>query len=92
MKKVNLNFNLKNLDGDEVVPTMNAGKLVAQTFANDLKGDALKLYTWAVELNAGNELSLDGSDFETFRNYIKTTDRLTAIAKGQIIQELNKIA
>ena len=87
MKEVNLNFNLKGVDGTEL-PEANAGKLVAKLLAESNKGDALKMFAWAKELHAENVLNLDPSDIKVLSDFILTTENLTNLAKAQIVEIL----
>jgi hypothetical protein len=87
MKEVNLNFNLKGVDGVEL-PEANAGKLVAKLLAESNKGDALKMFAWAKELYSGNTLNLDPSDAKILNEFISTSEMLTNLAKAQIVEIL----
>lgn len=87
--KIDLNFNLVDLDGKAIQNT-NAGKLVAQTLVQGTKGDALKFWDWAVALNKGEVLDLDTSDQETFKSFIKESETITIFAKAQILPKLKK--
>jgi len=87
--KIDLNFNLTDLDG-KAIDNTNAGKLVAQTLVQQTKGDALKFWDWAVALNKGEVIDLDSSDQETFKNFVKDSETITIFAKAQILQALKK--
>jgi hypothetical protein len=87
--KIDLNFNLADLDG-KAIDNTNAGKLVAQTLVQQTKGDALKFWDWAVALNKGEVIDLDSSDQETFKNFVKDSETITIFAKAQILQALKK--
>jgi hypothetical protein len=87
--KIDLNFNLSDLDGN-AIENANAGKLVAQTLVQQSKGDALKFWDWAVALNKGETLDLDSSDQETFKNFVKDSEAITIFAKAQILHKLKK--
>jgi hypothetical protein len=87
--KIDLNFNLADLDGNAIDNT-NAGKLVAKTLVQQTKGDALKFWDWAVALNKGETLDLDSSDQETFKNFVKDSEAITIFAKAQILLKLKK--
>jgi hypothetical protein len=87
--KLDFNFSLLDLDGKEI-ENANAGKLLANTLIQQSKGDAIKLWEWALGLNKGEILDLDSSDQETIKKFIKDSDALAVIAKGQLLQVLNK--
>lgn len=82
--KLNLNFNLKDLQGQEIQDA-NAGKAIASALAQESKGDALKFWDWATKLYKGIELDLDASDAETLKNFVKNNESLTILLKGQVL-------
>jgi hypothetical protein len=85
--KFNLNKNLLNLDGTEILDS-NMGKIVAQSLAQSSKGDALKQWDWAQKLYKGEELELDLSDSETFKTFIKSNENFPTLTKAQIMEVL----
>lgn len=85
--KIQLNKNLIGLDGQEIEQS-NMGKLLAQILVSANKGDALKFWTWANKLHAGEDLDLDPSDAETLKNFIKDSEQLTILSKAQILSEM----
>jgi hypothetical protein len=92
--KLDFNFDLVGLDGEVVRDlkgqTANAGKLLANALAQGSKGDALKFWDWAINLNKGEILDLDSSDQETIKNFIKDSEGFTILAKAQLLQVLKK--
>lgn len=86
--KIDLNFDLLDLDGNSI-KNSNVAKLVAGALAQQSKGDALKFWDWAVSLNKGEILDLDSSDQETFKNFIKDSD-FPVITKAQVLHKLKK--
>ena len=87
--KLDFNFNLTDLDG-KPVENSNAGKLLANTLAQQSKGDAIKFWEWALALNKGDVIDLDTSDQNTLKTFVKESDVLTIFAKGQMLQVFNK--
>jgi hypothetical protein len=87
--KLNFNFNLVNLDGEELKDA-NAGKVLANALIQQTKGDAIKIWEIALSLNKGDIVDLDSSDQELIKNFIKETDTLNVIAKGQLLPVFNK--
>lgn len=83
--KLDFNFNLTDLDG-QPIENANAGKLLANTLAQQAKGDALKFWEWALALNKGEIINLDTSDQTVLKNFIKESDALAIFAKGQLIR------
>lgn len=86
-----LNFNqtLKGLDGNSVKDNegedVSMGKLLSSQLASSNKGDALKLFTWAQKIYNGESLDLDPSDTQTLKDFIKSNDFLTVLAKAQLL-------
>jgi len=86
-----LDFNqpLKGLDGAEVKDmdgsSITLGKLLSSQLASTNKGDALKLFTWAQKCYSGQPLDLDPSDESTLKDFIKSNESLTVLAKAQLL-------
>jgi hypothetical protein len=87
--KLDFNFNLTDLDG-QPIENANAGKLLANTLVQQTKGDAIKFLEWALSLNKGEIIDLDTSDQLTIKNFIKDSESLSILAKGQLLQVLSK--
>jgi hypothetical protein len=87
--KIDFNFSLLDLDGNPI-ENANVGKIIANILVQQSKGDPLKFWDWALDLNKGVALDLDSSDQETFKNFIKDNEQLTIIAKAQILKSLKK--
>jgi hypothetical protein len=82
--KLNFNFNLVNLDGEELKDA-NAGKVLASALVQQTKGDSVKIWELALALNKGDIVDLDSSDQELVKVFIKDTETLNIIAKGQML-------
>jgi hypothetical protein len=86
-----LDFNqaLKGLDGTEVKDmdgtSVTLGKLLSSQLASANKGDALKMFTWAQKIYNGETLDLDPSDEATLKDFIKSNEQLTVLAKAQLL-------
>lgn len=87
--KLDFNFNLADLDG-QAIENANAGKLLANTLVQQAKGDALKFWEWALALNKGEAIDLDTSDQTTLKSFIKDSETLAILAKGQLLQVFKK--
>jgi len=87
--KLDFNFNLTDLDGKEI-ENANAGKLLANTLVQQAKGDALKFWEWALALNKGEIIDLDTSDQTTIKSFIKDSESLSVLAKGQLLEVFKK--
>ncbi len=81
---LNLNFSLKDLDGKDIEKS-NAGKTIANALASASKGDAVKYWGWALNLNEGKELSLDKSDKDLLKNFVKDHESFTVLLKAQVL-------
>jgi hypothetical protein len=85
--KLDLNVPITDLDG-KPIEGQTLGKIAASLFAQKTDGDSLKLYGWALKLNAGETLDLDASDEITFRESVKSFSNATALLKAQIFQAM----
>lgn len=89
MKKIDLNFAINDLDGQEIG---RANKLAAMAFISKRDGDPVKLFDWAMTINKQGTLEVDDSDFSTIKETIKNSEPLTVLVKGQILKYLSTIA
>lgn len=87
--KLDFNFNLVDLEGQEI-ENANAGKLLASTLVQQPKGDAIKFWEMALKLNKGEVIDLDSSDQQLIKTFIKDNESLTILAKGQMLQVFQK--
>jgi hypothetical protein len=87
--KLNLNFNLKGLDGNEI-PNTNAGKLLAEEISRTNQGNSIKLFDWAVKLWNENEIELDSTDAEVLKALIEKSTNLTVLSKAQLLRSLQE--
>ncbi len=85
MKKINLNFPIKDLDGEEL-PNSHAGKILANGLIGQSKGDAVKYWGWALKLNNKEEFEIDESDYSTLKEFVKNHETLPVITKAQILK------
>lgn len=83
MSKINLNFNLKGLDGKEI-ENANAGQLLANLLAQRSDEDSLKLYEIAKKIYEGKPLELDTVDKSRVVSIIKETKEFTNLLKAQL--------
>lgn len=83
MKQVDLNWELKNLNGDNIG---NAGELLAASLMVETKGDAIKYFDWAMNLNKKLIIEVDESDFLKIKQFITDNERLTLLAKAQFLK------
>lgn len=83
--KLNFNFPISDLDGNEI-PESNLGKTIANVLVSARDGDALKLWDIALKLQKGTELDLDTSDTQMLKDRIKNADSITILVKAQALQ------
>lgn len=88
MKKVNFNFDLKDLNG-KVLST--ASKTIAMLLMSEIKGNVEKLFDLATRFNNGEVVELDTADFKMLEDLIFKTERLTVLVKVPIIRYLETI-
>lgn len=86
--KVDLNFEILDLDGKAI---NTANKLIAGLLMSETKGDAEKLYDWAIQLFSSKVIELDNSDFERFKTLVKGSERISIIAKAPILKYLQNL-
>jgi hypothetical protein len=87
--KLNFNFNLLDLDSKEIEGA-NAGKLLAGALVNQTKGDAIKFWELSLKLNNGEVIDLDTSDQNLLKTFIKDSESITILGKGQLLQVFEK--
>ena len=85
--ELQLNKQFLGLDG-KPMEGQTVGQFLAQALASASKGDSLKYWGWATKLYAGEALTLDASDAETMKSFVRENEGLTALAKAQILEEL----
>lgn len=84
MKKVNFNFNFKDLDGKDI-PDNHAGKFLATLLVNISTKDPLKMNAIAQKIYNKEELELDPQDLELLKNTILSQEGVTNGAKAQLL-------
>lgn len=86
--KVDLNFDLIDLEGNKI---NTAGKMIAGLLMSELKGDAEKLFDWAMSFNSANAVEMDSSDLSKFKDLITKSERISTMVKAPIIKYLNTV-
>jgi hypothetical protein len=87
--KLNFNFNLLDLDSKEIEGA-NAGKILAGALVSQSKGDAIKFWELSLKLNNGEVVDLDTSDQNLLKTFIKDSESITILGKGQLLQVFEK--
>lgn len=88
MKTIELNFNLKDLDGNDV-PDGNAGKLLSSVIGNSSTGPAVKFYEWAVEFRSGKPVQMTTDDVSVLKSFLETA-QVPNFAKAQLIKAISE--
>jgi len=88
MKKIDLNFEIKNLDN---VSIGNASQIIAGLLMSETKGDAVKYFDWAIALNKKESITVDASDFLKLKTLITETEKMSILVRVPIIRHLEKI-
>lgn len=87
---VNLNALPKDLSGQEI-KGQSLGKILSGVLSVESKGiDALKAYDWAVRLYNNEGIDIDRSDFNRLEKFISECDKITNIAKAQILIKMQE--
>lgn len=86
--KLDLNFNLLDLDGKEIEGA-NAGKLLANQLVQSSKGDSLKFWELSLKLFKGEVIDLDSSDQSTIKQFIKDSE-FPNLTKAQLLLVFEK--
>lgn len=84
MKKLNFNFNFKDLQGNDI-PNAHAGQFLANVLVNISTKDPLKMNAIAQKIYNKEELELDPQDLELLKNTILSQDSITNGAKAQLL-------
>lgn len=88
--KINFNYQLTSLSGEAFVgDTNHAGKILANAISVNNKGNAIKLYDWALKLWNKEPLELDDTDFNVLYAFIESTELLNILCKAQMIKSMD---
>lgn len=90
MKKLDLNWKIKDLDGKEIDEAKASG-LLGSALIGEKNGDAIKLFDWAVTLRKEGSISVDDSDFTKIKDIVEKTEMLPIITKAQLLKYLNEV-
>lgn len=84
--QVDLNFDLVGLDGTTKIAV--AGELVAGVLASQAKGDAIKLFDWAMSFHRKEVVTMDASDLIKLKEIVSNAENITILAKAPILRYL----
>lgn len=89
--KLNLNYQIKDLTGKEISgENANASKALAGSLAGANKGNAIKLFNWALQFWKGESVEIDKTDKEFLESFIETSETLTVLAKASMINSIKE--
>jgi len=92
MKTINLDFNFKDLSGKEIAGDgNNAGRLLANLLVTETKGEAIKMYDWALALYNKKPIQVDDADFNKIKDYIQNSEKMTLLSKAQLLKYLETV-
>lgn len=83
MKKVDLNFELKDLADNQIG---NAGQVLAVILMAETKGDSIKFFDWSMSLHKLQSIEVDSSDLSKIKDVINNTERVTLLLKAQFLK------
>jgi hypothetical protein len=74
--KIDLNFRLKSLKGEEIQGEVGeANKVVAEALYHS-GSDSLKFASWAIDLYAGKVIELDDTDRDVLKAFVETYSKV----------------
>lgn len=92
MPKINLDFRIKNLDGNDMPgDSGHAGKLLANVISQMNGGNSIKLHDWALKLWNNQDLEIDDSDIKLLLSLIDSNENLFIISKAQMIRHIESL-
>jgi aspartyl-tRNA synthetase len=77
---------LLDVDGQPTADDM--AKVLKQFLGTENKGEPVKLYGWVKKLNEAGTLELDKADRKVLVDLVTNSDRMIALAKGQLLEIL----
>lgn len=90
MLAINLNVALKDLNEQPVLDAdgkpLFMGKALADVLMASTSGPSVKYYDWALQLWNGKEINVDESDAKALRALIEQSERITNLAKAQMLK------
>ena len=88
MKKVDLNFELKDLAGNSIG---NAGQILAVILMAETKGDSIKFFDWSMTLHKLEPIEVDNSDLSKIKDVVNNTERVTLLIKAQFLKHFETL-
>lgn len=89
MKRVDLNFEIKDLDGKAIEEAPKASRIIANALLQGQNEDPVKAMDWALSLAKNGQLDLDNSDYEKFKKTVNEF-KLPVITKAPVVKAINE--
>ena len=89
MKKVNLKFAIKDLEGNVMGGGENAAKLVANELVRSESKEPIKIMDWGISLSTHGHVYLDTTDYDKFKDAVNNL-KLIVLAKAPILIAINE--
>lgn len=91
MVKIDLNFQLKWIDGNDIQGSSgHAGKVAAEGLAKSTAAGTAKIAVWFTDLYKHGFCEIEAHEKDIMANLIDQTPTLFAFAKEQIIKAIQK--
>lgn len=89
--KIDFNFQLTELSGKKFTgDANNSAKLLANVISMTNKGNAIKLFDWALKLYNKEPLELDEVDYAVLYALIETSEMLNVLCKAQMLKRMDE--
>lgn len=87
--KLDLSSKIKSIDGEDFSETF--ALVLSKILMSSNKGDAIKLYDWAMNLHKDGSIEIDNSDKNILTKFIETTESISILIKGQLLKILGEL-
>lgn len=92
--KIQFAKSFKDLDDNDAYEggvALMLNKVLAPIMAAQAEGvDVIKFFDWSRAIYKGEEIDLDRKDQETLKTFISSSKQLSVLAKGQLLEVLDK--
>lgn len=93
MMKLNLNFQLKDLDGNKFEGDLsNAAKILGGALSQHTEGPVVKTMEWVGLLWKKKEIEIDETDRQLLLAFVETSKMFNNLCKSQILPAIRNAA
>jgi len=89
MTTINLSAPVTTTSGNPMVDQegrpVTLANILANILAGQSKGQALKVWAWALDLHKTNQLSVDDVDLKFIKDVIENSETTSILAKAQLL-------